>query len=360
MSVDWAAARAEFPSLARWTYLNTATYGQMPRCAVEAMSRHSRRRDEAACTDFLDWYADADRIRASVARLIHASPDDIAFTTNAASALATVLAGLAPGERDNLVTLESEFPNYLYLSAVRKTSWERFYDAVDSNTRLVALSEVNYSTGFRPPLKDISAFLAARGIPLFVDGSQSVGALTFDVSRTRVDVLAVHGYKWLLSPTGAGFLYVSPEFRARLAPGVIGWRSHHDWRNVDRLHHGAPQFKDSAEKYEGGGLPFHLLYAMGAAVDWILDLGPERIQQRVLYLADRARVILRNLGAQVDETGSHIVCGRFAGRDASDLARRLRERAIVVAARHGALRVSPHFYNDGADLDRLEQALRMM
>ena len=197
-------------------------------------------------------------------------------------------------------------------------------------------------------------------MPLFLDGSQSVGALTFDVAKTPVDVLAVHGYKWLMAPTGAGFMYVSPAFRKKLPPNIIGWRSHHDWRNVDRLHSGTPEFKDAAEKYEGGGLPFHLLYAMEASVNWMLEIGPEAIERRVMELANSARSILRGLGAQVDDTGSQIVIAGFPGMDASATARALREQKVVVAARHGRLRISPHFYNDDGDLKRLESALKSL
>ena len=358
--MDWVNIRAEFPALERWTYLNTATYGQMPRRAVEAMTRHSEQRDELACTNFLDWYADADRMRASIARLIHAEPDDIAFVPNAAAALSIVLAGIAPKPGENIVTLDDEFPNYLYQDLARKVPWERFYDSVDDRTRLVAFSEVNYATGFRPPLAEIAPFLEARSVPLFLDGSQSVGALTFDVTKTPVDVLAVHGYKWLMSPTGAGFMYVSPAFRKKLPPNIIGWRSHHDWRNVDRLHSGTPEFKDAAEKYEGGGLPFHLLYAMEASVDWMLEIGPEAIERRVMELARSARSMLRGLGAQVEDTGSQIVIAGFPGMDASATARALREQKVVVAARHGRLRISPHFYNDEGDLKRLETALKKL
>ena len=358
--VNWEKTRTEFPALTRWTYLNTATYGQMPRRAMEAMTRHSQRRDELASTDFLDWYADADRMRASIARLIHAEPEDIAFVPNTAAALATILTGLAIERGHNIVTLDDEFPNYLYMAAARKVSWERFYDSVDHRTRLVAFSEVNYATGFRPPLAEISRFLGARSVPLLVDGSQSVGALTFDVRKTPVDVLAVHGYKWLMSPTGAGFMYVSPAFRKKLPPNIIGWRSHHDWRNVDRLHGGAPEFKDAAEKYEGGGLPFHLLYAMEASVEWMLEIGPETIEQRVLELAGSARTMLRGLGAQVEDTGSQIVIAEFSGKDASLMRRVLHEQNVVIAARHGRLRVSPHFYNDEEDLKRLETALKAL
>lgn len=344
----------------RWTYLNTATYGQVPRRAVEAMTAHSNRRNEFASTDFLDWYSDADRIRAGIARLVHAQPEDIAFIPNAATALSIVLAGIAPKPDENIVTLDDEFPNYLYQDSARKVRWDDFYDSVDERTRLVALSEVNYATGFRPPVAEIASFLSNRGVPLFLDGSQSVGALAFDVTKTPVDVLAVHGYKWLLSPTGAGFLYVSPTFRKKLQPNIVGWRSHHDWRNVDRLHSGTPEFKDAAEKYEGGGLPFHLLYAMEASVDWMLEIGTERIERRVLALANTARSMLRGLDAQVEDTGSQIVIAGFPGNDASLIARTLREQKVVVAARHGRLRVSPHFYNDDEDLTRLESALKKL
>jgi selenocysteine lyase/cysteine desulfurase len=358
--MDWLNIRKEFPALARWTYLNSATYGQMPRRAAEAMTVYSERRDELASTDFLEWYTDADRMRASIARLIHAEPSDIAFVPNAAAALSMVLAGIAPGADENIVTLDDEFPNYLYQGAARKVAWDRLQDSVDNRTRLVAFSEVNYATGFRPPLTEIAPFLKARGVPLFLDGSQSVGALTFDVRKTPVDALAVHGYKWLMSPTGAGFLYVSPEFRKKLPPNVIGWRSHHDWRNVDRLHSGTPEFKDAAEKYEGGGLPFHLLYAMEASVDWMLEIGPEAIERRVLELANSTRRMLRGLGAQMEDTGSQIVMAGFPGSDASGIARALREQSVVIAARHGRLRVSPHFYNDEEDLHRLESALKRL
>jgi len=359
MTENWTKIRGEFPALQRWTYLNSATYGQMPRCAVDAITHHSEQRDELACTNFLDWYTETDRMRASIARLIHADADDIAFVPNAAAALSIVVSGLAPGPDDNIVTLDDEFPSYLYQGLARKVPWEKFYDSIDHRTRLAAFSEVNYATGFRPPLAEVFPFLAARGVPLFLDGSQSIGALAFDVRKTPVDVLAVHGYKWLMSPTGAGFMYVSPAFRKKLPPNIIGWRSHRDWRNVDRLHNGTPEFKDAAEKYEGGGLPFHLLYAMEASVNWMLEIGPETIERRVLELAGSLRSMLRANGATVEDTGSQIVIAGFPGMDASRTAKALREEHhVVIAARHGRLRISPHFYNDEGDIQRLESALK--
>jgi selenocysteine lyase/cysteine desulfurase len=359
LDIDWSAVRAEFPALHGRAYLNTATFGQLSRRATEAVSRHWQHRDELACADFLDWYDDIDRLRGAIARLIHAEPEDIAFVTNAAAALGIVAAGLEWHAGDNAVTLADEFPNYLYLPALieRHGVELRADGCIDNRTRLVAFSEVNYATGLRAPLRDISARAKEHGAVLFVDGTQSLGALTFDVRATPVDALAVHGYKWLNSPTGAGFLYVSPELRERLPPNVAGWRTHQGWREVDNLHHGSPVLKSSAEKYEGGGLPFPLLYAMGASVDMMLEIGPDAIEQRVLALAASAQERLRRLGAEVAENGSQIVAARFPAHDVSQLAKELRARSVMVAARHGHLRVSPHFYNNEGDLQRMEEEL---
>jgi cysteine desulfurase/selenocysteine lyase len=371
MATDWAEIRGEFPALAEWTYLNTATFGQMPQRAAEAVARHFARRDELACTDFMGWFEDCDRIRVRVAAFIGCQPADIAFIHNASAGLSLLLGGLDWKTGDRIVTLEDEFPNHYYFPShlggrgveFVETAWEAFYDALTPRTRLVAISTVNYSTGFRPPIEEISQELKRRGILLYLDGTQSLGALQFDVSRIRPDLFAVDAYKWLLSPNGAGFMYVSPELRERLPPAVIGWRSHRDWRNHENLHHGAPRFSAEAEKYEGGMLPFALLYAMDAVVEMIQAIGPERIERRVMELAAQTRDVLRGAGAVLLADGSsprydsQIVTARFAGRDASAIARELRARKVLVAARHGNLRVSPHFYNDESDLARLAEAL---
>jgi selenocysteine lyase/cysteine desulfurase len=175
-----------------------------------------------------------------------------------------------------------------------------------------------------------------------------------------VDVLALQGYKWLISPPGAGFMYVSRRMRKRLVPNIVGWRSHKDWRTVDRLHYGTPEFKDAAEKYEGGGLAFPLIYAMEASVNWILEIGPEAIEQRVLGLAGLLRQKLCAMGAEVAPPGSQIVTAKFPGEDAERLVRDLRAREVLISARHGRLRISPHFYNNPADVDRFVDALRLI
>jgi len=225
---------------------------------------------------------------------------------------------------------------------------------------LVLISSANYNTGFAPPLDQLPEFLRSRGVLLYVDGTQSVGALRFDTARIQPDMLAVHAYKWMLAPNGAGFFYIRRQLREHLPPNAVGWRSHHDWRNVDNLHHGAPELTASAARYEGGAVSSALLYALEASVDLMLEIGPERIEQRVLGLAQKTRAILRDCGGTVEDFASPIVAARFEGRDVSALARALKEQRVLVAARRGHLRVSPHFYNNEQDLETLASALQRL
>ena len=367
----WKEIRSEFPALENWTFLNTATFGQLPRRAMEAVACHFSRRDQYACTDFMEWFDEADEIRGKIARLIHASAEDIAFIPNASTGLSLLIGGIEWKPGDQVLTLEDEFPNHYYYPsflAARgvefvETPFEHFYEQVTARTRLVALSMLNYSTGFRTPLAEIAPFLRERGVLLYVDGTQGLGALELDAAAIRPAMLSVNGYKWLISPTGAGFMYVDPALRESLPPHVIGWRSHHGWRDHENLHHGPPQFGANADKYEGGMLAFGPIYAMAASVEMMLEIGPRVIEERVMVLAALTRAALRRAGGSLlADRDSHydspIVTARFEGQDARILARELQARKVLVAARHGNLRVSPHFYNDEGDVERFERELR--
>ncbi|MBI3664786.1 MAG: aminotransferase class V-fold PLP-dependent enzyme [Acidobacteria bacterium] len=377
MNIEWGNVREQFPVLQEWVYLNSASFGPLPRCALEAMERHNRRRDEQACVDFVSWFDDADRVREMAAALIGAAPADIAFIPNTATALGWMVQGLKLKPGDRVVALEDEFPNNTYFGHVLarrgaefvevpleggEFSLDRFCAAIDARTRLVLMSAVNYSTGLRPPVEEIGDYLRRRGVGFYLDATQGLGALRLDVSRVQADVVAAHGYKWLLTPAGIGFAYVRPEVREWLEPCVYSWRSHKDWRQVDVLHHGPPELPAEAQKYEGGLQNFPGIYAMGAVLEMMLELGPAEIEKRVKELGECCREVLRKAGARLlcdrlSYYDSPILAAEFPGADASRLAVELRKQKVVVAARHGYLRVSPHFFNSEEDLERLGAAL---
>lgn len=378
MGNNWRQIRGEFPMLDQWTYLNTASFGPLPRRGVEAALGHFHDRDANACFDFLDWYDRLDRYREAAAQLLSARAADIVFIPNTGAALSWLLHGIDWKPGDHILTLAGEFPNNLYFAAALEKrgvgftafpardglfSVDDFLACVTEKTRLVVMSTVNYSTGLRPPLETIGQALRARGVLFYVDGTQSVGALEINAEAAGIGIMAVHAYKWLCSPTGSGFAYVSPRVREWLEPSLYSWRSHRDWRQVDQLHHGAPELPAEAMKYEGGMQNFAGLRALGSILEWWLQLGPGAVESRVLDITRQTRDVLRSRGAELLSDrhpfyDSPIIAARFRNHDASALAAELHKRRVCVAARKGHLRISPHFFNNEEDLSQLDQALR--
>ena len=363
--MDWKEIRSQFPALAKWTYLNSATYGQLALRTQAAVAAHFAHRDELACRDFLTWFDDMDGVRALVAQLIRCEPSDIGFVPTAAAALSLFLGGLDWKPGDCIATLPDEFPNQFYYARWLRSRGARLVEVphlaeLPAGTRAVVLSTASYSNGYRPDLDRITRMARSAGARIYIDGTQTVGALRVDVQALQPDMFAVDPYKWGLSPNGAGYMYVSPELRTKLEPAVIGWRSDKGWRSVDTLNCGVPEFSDRGERYEGGMLNFPSLYGLGESLRMMLEIGPERIEARVLELAAKTGAVLENLGAEIQHRNTNIVAARFPDLDASALARALGERGIIVAARHGNLRVGPHFYNDESDLEYLAATIRQL
>lgn len=362
--MDWGEVRALFPAVSKWTYLNTATYGQVSLRSRAAVQEHLDRRDRLACQDFLSWFDDLEEIRGMIGQLIHASSDDIAFAGNACTGLALFLSGIDWQPGDKIATVRNEFPNqyaaagHLHPAGVELVEITDFSRPLPAKTRAVIASTVSYTVGVRPDLCRLRELADAAGALYYLDGTQSIGALQFDVREVRPDMLSVDAYKWLMSPNGAGFFYVSPELRSKLEPRVVGWRSDKDWRNVNALHNGTPRFSERAEKYEGGMVDFPSIYAMGEALRLVLELGPEAVERRVLALAGYLSDGLKSAGADIYFEGSNIVSAGWAGRDVEPMMERLKGERVLVSMRERRLRISAHIYNNEADVEALLRLLQ--
>jgi len=242
--------------------------------------------------------------------------------------------------------------------AERPEARERFVQELLAKGELHGWEQEFRHKSGRMFVAELAAELRKRGILFYLDATQSLGALRLNFQEIQPDLLAVNCYKWMLAPNGAAFMAVAPGLRQRLEPLAIGWRSHHDWRRVDWLHEGAPELMDGAEKYEAGMLSSLSLYALAASLELMFELGPERIEERVLGLAREVRARIRALGGEpLPYDNTAIVAARFPGHDASELAARLKQQRVLVSARHGLLRVSTHFYNNETDLDRFASTL---
>ena len=371
MSIDWQSVRAEFPALTQCTWLNSATFGQVPLRAQAAVDRHWEERNRFGARNFLSWFDAVDEIRVEVAALLGASADDVAFILNTSHALSLIVNAIDWREGDEVLSFEAEFPNQIYAAALLeargvklvRATLETWETSLSERSRLVVLSQTNYATGEDAPITEMAATLRARGVLFYVDGTQTAGVRDVKLQGESPDLYAVNAYKWMNSPPGAGFMVLPARTRSWLEPTTVGWRSHYDWRNVNNLHSGKPTFADAAERYEGGMLPFVNLFAMRESIRLLNEIGVAAAEERALSLALRVRETLRDAGAQLlgdsrPMANGHIVAARLPGTDPGQIARFLQEDDVLVSARDGFLRVSPHYYNDESDVQRFAEGLR--
>jgi Selenocysteine lyase len=229
---------------------------------------------------------------------------------------------------------------------------------VDERTRLVAVSAVDFGTGQRRPLADIGAFCRSRGIIFCVDAVQALGAVTIDVVRDMIDCLAADGHKWLCAPEGCGCLFVARRIWDEIRPARIGWKSVVDDGRYLPYHF---QLKANALKFEPGSLNLLSIHALGAALDLVLEAGPQAVEEAVLNLTRAVRHGLERRGYDIVSPGGEAELSgitTFRGlADPKGAEEALRKSGIVVRARLGGLRVSPHFYCRGEEIQSFLSAL---
>ncbi len=371
---DVEALRRQFPVTGELAYLNHAAIGTLPRAAADRMSAAAA---AVAATGDRGWperNQEVERVRGQAARLLGArEPHEVAFTGNTSEALSIVAFGLDWRDGDNVVGPEPEFPSNLYpwmgIPEVtgRSVEYRRVPErdgridagdlvaAMDERTRVVAVSWVQYASGHRLDLEALGRACHERDALLVVDAIQGLGALALDVEEAAVDVCALASHKWLLGPEGLGLLYVSDRVIERVRSTRRGWRSvagRYRWSSID------PTPAPGALRFEAGTLNVYGIHALGASLDLLLGLGPEAVERRVLALADRvARGLAERRFALAAPRSpgevSGIVAGAHPERSAAELADALAERGVIVSARAGRLRVSPHVYNSEEEIDRL-------
>jgi len=230
-----------------------------------------------------------------------------------------------------------------------------FVARMDSRTRLVAVSAVNYATGFRMNLEKLGEICSSRGILFSVDGIQALGALPVDVQRINCDFLSSNGHKWLMSPEGFGILYVRRSLFDRMNNSMTGWVGRA--RPADYAHSDQP-LAPSARRFEMGSHGMCLAAAFQAALELNLEVGQPAIWNSIERLTDQICEGARSIGLEVfsprgEGEKSGVVALAKPGADLDEWVKQLRERRIYIAARRGFLRVAPHFYNNSDQIDEL-------
>jgi cysteine desulfurase/selenocysteine lyase len=368
--------RALFPVTRHLAYLDHAGVAPISTRAAAALARYGELAASEGALDYDARYdAEIERVRGRAAALLGAGPHEIAFVKNTTEGLGLVASGLAWRAGDRILSCDLEYPSNVYpwwslaprgVETVMlagedgRLPLERVEQALrDPRVRLLALSSVEFGSGARNDLETLGRLCRERGVLFCVDAIQSLGCLPLDVVACGIDFLAADGHKWLLSVEGCGLFFCARHRIESLTPRVVGWRSVAESHDYDRYH---LELQPGAGRFEEGTPNTGGIFALGAAIDLLLETGLDAVAASVLGLTEHLVLALEARGARIrsprgTRERSGIVSFVLPGEAPEATAARLRARGVVVATRRGGVRASPHFYNDASDLEALLSAL---
>lgn len=368
--------RALFPITERLVYLNHAAVSPIPTSTIAATEAQLRDVCLNGSLNYRSWLSVKEQARQLLAKLLGARSEQVAFMRNTSDALSTVANGLKWKSGDNVVTFRHEFPSNIY-------PWLRLRDEygvevrmceeregrvdsddlcnlIDDRTRVVAISQVQYASGFRADLDRIAEVVRRNDALLVVDVIQGLGVIPTDVESERIDAAAGAGHKWLLTPEGVGYLYLSDRARERIQPTLVGWVS---VQNPDDYDNFEQPWNRGTLAWETGTASSALIHGLKASLDLLTTIGTQNIwdylEQLTDYLCERLPSNnYQILSSRERRQKSQIVCIEHRhGLSPMEIYRRLAEKHVITAPRGNRLRIAPHFYNTTEDIDHLITAL---
>ena len=366
----WERYQTNFPIRERLIYLNHAAVAPLVLPAAQAMKGLADDCLAYGSLHYDRWLAAYEGLRVAAARLIHADRSEIALVKNTSEGIATVAMGIDWKPGDRIVAFIEEFPANYY-------PWKRLEDRgvgvtwlhVDSpleaieqavrGARLLAISFVQFLSGYRAPIQEIGEICHRNSCIYLVDAIQGLGAFPLDVEACHIDALAADGHKWLLGPEGCGILYIRRELQDRVEPVEFGWTNvagYADYGSRDMT------LRSDAGRYECGTLNTVGCFGLKAAIEFLLEVGIEQIGPVVQALGDRIAAGVQAkgyevLGTRTRDTGAGIVSFRKSGIEARNIVRKLMAAGIAAAPRAGWVRTSPHFYIRPEEIDRMLEEL---
>ncbi len=370
--------RSFFPHTYRGQiYMNHASISPMSEMVRRALQMFIDERNSGPVEHFENWMETVKEVREKISRFIHASgPDRITFTGNTSEGLSAIAEGFTWKQGDEIILNTEEFPSNIqpfrilekrgvrmvYVSPEENGILppEKLEDAITNRTKMLSISAVQYLSGFKADLEAIGELCRRYNIFFVVDGIQGLGATDINVQSCNIDVLATGGHKWLMSPMGTGFLYISERIEPYVTPAKTGWLSVEDpWqlRQFDQ------PWKPLPQHLETGTYNIIGLTGMNAAMKMFLDIGIDiissEIEELVTYLIQRLNELSSVQILTPGKSGKRAGIVTFAideNNDTETIVQHLREKEIMISSREGLIRISPHFYNTKEEIDHtLEQ-----
>lgn len=373
-------SRREMPICEKYSYFDHAAVAPLTQSAGKAIQKWVGEAMRDGDAVWMEWAAFLTKCRELAAQLIAASTDEIALIPNTTLGIHYIAAGIAWKPGDAVLAIANEFPSNLLawkqLAQIGvevsiyependgRIDLERLLAMITPATKLVAVSWVGFSSGYRINPGELAAELHRRGVLLLLDSIQGLGVFDLNVQRDGVDFAVADGHKWMLGPEGAGILYIRREHLDWLRPVGVGWNS---VRNSFTFSATELDWRESAARYEGGSHSMVGFAGLSSSLAWMQkmrDAYGERIwEESVLDNTQRAVTALREAGATLQwpsrlEQRSGIVSFSWRDEDPQRVRQRCLKDHVVLSCRLGRLRISPHGYNNGEDIERLIQSLR--
>jgi cysteine desulfurase/selenocysteine lyase len=374
---DFAAIRREeFAGITGAIYLNSASTGPLPARTVRRVGEYAALRASPFQMNDRDLFSELDRARELTGRLLNASPGEIALAFNTSYGLNVAARGLPLERGDIVVASDREFPANVYpwmrlaergvtleLVPVTPEGWPdeaRLLERMaDPRVRVVAVSLVQFSNGYKVDLARLSARARATDTFLVVDAIQGLGAVPVDLAATPVDILSCGGQKWLLSPWGSGFVYVRRELIPTVEPVVMGWMAFEGTDDFTRLTEYDPHLREDARRYEMVSLPFQDFAGYNTSVELLLEAGVANIAGHIAALHAPVLEWAARRGVRISSpTGAHasgILC--VAIPNAAEAYKAVRAQGVTASVREGAIRLSPHLFNTADEMVRVTEML---
>ena len=362
----------QWPSLRKMTYLNNASTGIPPLNTFNAMKEYLDNKEEAL-GKFEDALAMIKEIRQNLAMLLGGDYSQYAFVASTSAGINTIAHSVEYPEGSNVVVCDLEFPaNYVPwqnaskwynfdLRVVKSKNGsvpsEAFMEQVDENTKVVAVSQIQFGSGFRTDLNQLAKLAHENSALLAVDIIQAAGCFDTDLAKAGVDFATGQAAKWLLGPIGAGYIYVDESVLDELTPRFIGW-----WGVEELMEFGYFERTPlpDARKFQVGSPAMVAYVGLLESLKILLQIPGKNRERVAMDNADYLRKRLSEISVPFYDFGSEnnsaiVSC---QPQDVEELHKKLVEKNIHCSVRNGRLRISPHFYNKHDEIDRIVENLR--